>query len=210
MSDLEVYVAYCKRRQSGAPVHWMILYYPEGESQRCTWLHVVGGPTEGYELKVMPGKRQDSFGIERKEFLGIVKKSDEKKMIAQAKTIPMQRCQRWTVACVKKLESKGILPSHKGSQLESRVEPADYDTSHAESSGGSSRRRESPSKRDSPSRRDEPSRSGGSSRHESSRHGDSRHESSRHGDSRHESSRHGSSRHESSRHGDSRHGSSRR
>jgi hypothetical protein len=43
--SLDVYVAFGQRRGTD-PLHWILLVALSG-SDRCTWYHVTGGPTQG-------------------------------------------------------------------------------------------------------------------------------------------------------------------
>ncbi|KAG4431276.1 hypothetical protein IFR05_013242 [Cadophora sp. M221] len=60
---LKLYVVLGQRRGQN-PLHWIILTAPEG-SDRCTYYHMVGGPTQGknYELQIQANKRVNSNGI---------------------------------------------------------------------------------------------------------------------------------------------------
>ncbi|KAF2763200.1 hypothetical protein EJ05DRAFT_506815 [Pseudovirgaria hyperparasitica] len=140
MSDyFKVYIGFCQRRQSRDPTHWMLIYAVPG-SQTCTWVHVEGGPREGYVLKILSGKRVDSWGIESRELIGYLNRSDEKKLHAAAKSIPLQRCQRWTTALVAKLEERGLIPAAgKAAQLQNRIEPSPYENQGSLGGGSGSK-----------------------------------------------------------------------
>ncbi|KAJ5265273.1 hypothetical protein N7524_006291 [Penicillium chrysogenum] len=65
-SSWDIYVAYGNRRRNDT-LHWILLLANPG-SDRCTWYHVVGGPTQGrpYQPKIEANKRVNSFGIASK------------------------------------------------------------------------------------------------------------------------------------------------
>ena len=95
-------------------------------SDRCTWYHVVGGPSQNrpYEPKIVANKRIDSFGISTKLWISRVPASEVNKIKAAAKSVPMQNCQRWTTEVLAKLERKKLVPpgtaAHYHSQMEQR------------------------------------------------------------------------------------------
>lgn len=134
---LSIYVGFGQRRSQGDPLHWIFMYAPEGEEELCTWLHVTGSPKDSYQLQIQAGKRLNSFGISKKKLIGRIKATDEGRIKGVAKTIPMQRCQRWTTALVAKLEQKGLLPPGIAAQLELQIEPAPYDEQGKTEGGGS-------------------------------------------------------------------------
>jgi hypothetical protein len=107
----DAYVAFCQRRGSD-PLHWMLLLANPG-SLHCTWYHVVGGPTKDrdYERKIQAGKRMDSFGISRKQYIGSIAASEINKVKSAVVAVPMQDCQRWIVEVLAVLERKRLVPS---------------------------------------------------------------------------------------------------
>lgn len=119
----EIYVAFCHRRPSGDPIHWILMARPEG-SQRCTWYHVEGSPTQGYQLKIQANKRMDSFGIASKHFIGRIDDKNIGRLRAAAQSVPMQRCQLWTVQLLSGLETKGLVPAGTAYRFQAQVEPA--------------------------------------------------------------------------------------
>ncbi|CAI7672638.1 unnamed protein product [Penicillium discolor] len=108
-----VHVAFCQRR-GNAPLHWMLLLANPG-SLRCTWYHVVGGPTQNrdYERKIQAGKRMDSFGISRTQYVGCIPASDIKK-----------DCQHWMVEVLAGLERKFLIPLGTSVDYHSQIEPS--------------------------------------------------------------------------------------
>ncbi|KGO78522.1 hypothetical protein PITC_067310 [Penicillium italicum] len=119
-----VYVAFCQRRGTD-PLHWMLLLANPG-SMRCTWYHVVGGPTQNreYERKIQAGKRIDSFGISRMEYVGYISASDINKVKSAVVAVPMQNCQRWMVEVLAGLERKFLIPFGTSVHNHDRIEPA--------------------------------------------------------------------------------------
>lgn len=132
---LTVYIGFGQRRSEDEPLHWIFMYAPEGEEEICTWIHVTGSPKSGYQLQIQAGKRLNSFGISRKQPIGKIPATEEGRIKGIAKTIPMQRCQRWTTALVAKLEEKGFLSKGVAEDLEKQIEPAPYDQQVAGGSG---------------------------------------------------------------------------
>ncbi|CAI7623855.1 unnamed protein product [Penicillium glandicola] len=120
----DVYVAFCQRR-GDAPLHWMLLLANPG-SMRCTWYHVVGGPTQNrdYERKIQAGKRIDSFGISRKQYIGHISASEINKVKSAVVAVPVQECQRWTVEVLAGLERKCLIPSGTSVDYYNQMEPA--------------------------------------------------------------------------------------
>jgi hypothetical protein len=94
--SLDVYVAFGQRRGTD-PIHWILLVAPSG-SDRYTWYHVTGGPTQGtgYTLMIQANKRVNSLGIASKELVGRIEEKDINKLKSSAQRVPLQRCQRWT------------------------------------------------------------------------------------------------------------------
>lgn len=107
---VKVYVAFGQRRGND-PLHWIILAVPEG-SDRCTWYHVTGGPTQGtpYQVQIQANKRVNSHGISQKTLIGTISSSDTNKLKSAAQRIPPQYCQKWVVNVLQDLESRNLLP----------------------------------------------------------------------------------------------------
>ncbi|KAH5319441.1 hypothetical protein HBI12_112800 [Parastagonospora nodorum] len=127
--SLDVYVAFSKRRGDD-PLHWMLLVAPSG-SDRCTWYHVTGGPTQGkgYTLEIQANKRVNSQGIGSKELVGRIEEKDTNKLKSSAQRVPLQRCQRWTCDLLEDLERKGLIAEGTSAQLRGRIEPSRHESS---------------------------------------------------------------------------------
>lgn len=124
MAELELHVGFGQRRQDD-PLHWMlILRAPDDEF--CTWYHVTGGPSQGtdYTLMIQGHKRFKSFGIASTTLIGTVPETETNKIKAAAQAVPLQRCQRWTVAVLDKLEKKNLVPAGTSAKFEAQVEPS--------------------------------------------------------------------------------------
>ncbi|KAJ5504217.1 hypothetical protein N7463_007091 [Penicillium fimorum] len=106
----DVYVAFCQRRGK-YPLHWMLLLANPG-SLHCTWYHVVGGPTQNqdYDRKIEAGKRIDSFGISKQQYIGQISARDINKVKSAVVAVLVQECQRWTVEVLAGLERKSLIP----------------------------------------------------------------------------------------------------
>lgn len=120
----DIYVAFCQRRGDD-PLHWMLLLaYPDSLS--CTWYHVVGGPTQNrdYERKIQAGKRMDSFGISRKQYVGHIAVSDINKVKSAVVAVPVQDSQRWTVEVLAGLERKCLIPLGTSVDYYNQMEPS--------------------------------------------------------------------------------------
>jgi hypothetical protein len=123
---LDLYVAFGQRRGQN-PLHWIILIVPEG-SDRCTYYHVVGGPTQGknYELQIQPNKRVYSRGISAREYIGTIAKSNLNKLKASAQRIPPQSCQSWVVRFLEDVERKGLVAQGTVATWQTKMEPSLY------------------------------------------------------------------------------------
>ncbi|CAG8906597.1 unnamed protein product [Penicillium egyptiacum] len=123
----DVYVAFCQRRGNG-PLHWMLLLANHG-SLRCTWYHVVGGPTQhgDYERKIQAGKRMDSFGISRKQYIGSIAASEINKVKSAIVAVPVQECQRWTVEVLAGLERECLVPCGTSVDYNNQMEPSNVE-----------------------------------------------------------------------------------
>lgn len=119
-----VHVAFCQRRGND-PLHWMLLLANPG-SLRCTWYHVVGGPTQNrdYERKIQAGKRMDSFGISRTQYVGCISASDINKVKSAVVAVPVQDCQHWMVEVLAGLERKFLVPLGTSVHYHSQIEPS--------------------------------------------------------------------------------------
>ncbi|KZF20992.1 hypothetical protein L228DRAFT_239887 [Xylona heveae TC161] len=122
---INLYVAFGQPRGRD-PRHWMILAVPEGATQRCTYYHVTGGPTQGqsYELQIQANKRVNSFGIASKEYIGTINESDVNKLKSSAQRARLGRCQRWVVEVLRDLERKGLLGPGIAASYAARIEPS--------------------------------------------------------------------------------------
>jgi hypothetical protein len=91
-SLLDIYVAFSNRRGND-PLHWILLLAHPG-SDRCTWYHVTGGPTQGrpYVPKIEANKRTNSFGIATKQFISRIPAGEINKVKAATQAVPLQRC----------------------------------------------------------------------------------------------------------------------
>jgi hypothetical protein len=123
-SNLQMRLAICKRRTDAATVHWIIAVVPEGQL-RCTYYHVIGGPTQGtsYAMKIEANKWIDSYGIEETHFITAIDGKDLNKLKAAAQRVPLQRCQTWCVGVLEELEKKGLVPPGTAQHWNNRVEP---------------------------------------------------------------------------------------
>lgn len=129
MSDqtLDIYVAFGVRRGNDT-LHWMLLVVPPG-SDRCTWYHVTGGPTQdtGYTLMIQANKRVNSLGIASKELIGTIKAEDTNKLKSSTQKVGLQRCQRWTCDVLEDLERKGLIAAGTTETYRSRIEPSRFE-----------------------------------------------------------------------------------
>ena len=131
---LEVHVAFGQRRRDD-PLHWMLLIKPR-DSNRCTWYHVTGGPTQGtgYTLLIQANKRVDSIGISAIEFIGNINERDINKVKSSAQRVPLRRCQRWTCDLIEDLEHKGLIQPGTAARYQTRIEPSPYEATTSGSS----------------------------------------------------------------------------
>lgn len=125
----DIYVAFGQRRGND-PLHWMLLVAPTG-SDRCTWYHVTGGPTQGtgYSLIIQANKRVNSLGIASKELVGRIEDKDINKLKASAQKPNLQRCQRWTCEVLEDLERKGLIAVGTTATYRRRIEPSPHERS---------------------------------------------------------------------------------
>lgn len=107
---VNLYVASGQRRGND-PLHWIILAVPQG-SDRCTYYHVTGGPTQNtkYQLQIQANKRVDSNGIASKEIVGTIAQNDINKLKSSAQRITPQYCQTWVVMVLADLEQRSLIP----------------------------------------------------------------------------------------------------
>jgi hypothetical protein len=98
---------------------------PRG-SDRCTYYHVTGGPTQrtGYSLMIQANKRVDSFGIQSKNFVGTIAQSDINKLRSSAQRAPLQQCQRWVCDVLADLERKGLIEQGTAAGYYAIIEPS--------------------------------------------------------------------------------------
>ncbi|KAJ6031552.1 hypothetical protein N7540_002284 [Penicillium herquei] len=135
-SSLDIYVAFGQRRGNDT-LHWILMLAHPG-SDRCTWYHVIGGPTQGrpYEPKIEANKRVHSFGISSKQWISRVSASEINKIKAATKAVPLQRCQRWTTEVLGVLERKGLVPSGTRDHFYNQIEPSRYEQTGNTSNSG--------------------------------------------------------------------------
>ncbi|KAJ5185836.1 hypothetical protein N7491_006294 [Penicillium cf. griseofulvum] len=87
-SSWDIYIAYGNRRRNDT-LHWILLLANPG-SDRCTWYHVVGGPTQGrpYQPKIEANKRVNNFGIASKVWISRIPASEINKVKVTAQSVP--------------------------------------------------------------------------------------------------------------------------
>ncbi|KAF4998913.1 hypothetical protein FGRMN_2844 [Fusarium graminum] len=109
MDSFVMWVAICKD-QGRAARHW-ILMLSEGDSNRATWYHSTGGPTQGKPYQVsIDTKRLDSHGVEFHHRVCKISAKDKNKVKAAAYRAPAKSCQMWFVDVLGDLEKRGIVP----------------------------------------------------------------------------------------------------
>ncbi|KAM0350589.1 hypothetical protein ACHAPU_003073 [Fusarium lateritium] len=110
MDSYVMWLAICKDRGTGGNRHW-ILMLSEGDSNRATWYHSTGGPTQGKPYKVcIDRKRLDSHGVDTHHRICEISAKDKNKVKAAAHRAPAKRCQRWVVEVLGDLEKREIVP----------------------------------------------------------------------------------------------------
>lgn len=126
-SSWDIYVAYGNRRRNDT-LHWILLLANPG-SDRCTWYHVVGGPTQGrpYQPKIEANKRVNSFGIASKVWISRIPASEINKVKATAQSVPLQRCQCWTTEVLAGLERKQLVPPGTSAYHRTQIEPSRFE-----------------------------------------------------------------------------------
>ncbi|KAL4956525.1 hypothetical protein BDW69DRAFT_81818 [Aspergillus filifer] len=132
---LDMYVAFGQRRGNDT-LHWIFVLAPPN-SNRCTWYHIKGGPTQGrpYKMMVEDNKRMDSFGIASLTKICTIPASQRRRVLAQANAIPLQRCQRWTTELLSRLETKGLAPPGTGARFAAMIEPSRFEGGSGRGSG---------------------------------------------------------------------------
>ncbi|KAJ5569893.1 uncharacterized protein N7459_009323 [Penicillium hispanicum] len=126
-TTLAVSIAFCKRRPSYDPLHWILITAHHG-SDRGTWYHVVGGPSQrrGYELRIQANKRLDSPGIESKKWISNIPATEQLKVKAAVKAVPLQYHQCWMTLVLSKLHFKGLVPLQAVAEVQRLIEPPFY------------------------------------------------------------------------------------
>lgn len=119
---VEIYVCYGHERFGEHP-HWLLSLQTPG-TDRCTWIHSTGGPTQkrDYECSVQANKDVDSRHIAFTSLQGTISPQDVDAVIAAAKSIEPQQCQMYVVAVVAALEKKGLLPEGRTAFLKDQVQ----------------------------------------------------------------------------------------
>ncbi|EPS35569.1 hypothetical protein H072_11099 [Dactylellina haptotyla CBS 200.50] len=141
MSTLDLYICLCHRRNASETRHWFIMTALPG-AETGTWYHVEGGPTlkTDYKLQVQAGKRVESRGVENMYKIGTISETNVKKPKAAVQSVPLQRCQRFSVAVLAKLEKKWLVPEGTTACWEAQIEPSPCEAGPSSSLGGSSYR----------------------------------------------------------------------
>ncbi|RGP76722.1 hypothetical protein FLONG3_5162 [Fusarium longipes] len=110
MPSLNLYIAICKRRETGDPRHWILVMREEGSNESIRY-HSTGGPTKGMDYSVaIESKPFESRGIEKHHFICPITYKDKNKIKAVAKRIPGMNCQEWVVNVLRELEMRKIVP----------------------------------------------------------------------------------------------------
>lgn len=138
-STLDIYVGFGNRRGNDT-LHWILMLAIPG-TDRCTWYHVTGGPTQtrGYTLQIQANKRLNSFGLSGKRFISTIPAREINKVKATAQSVPLQRCQRWTTAVLGQLEVKRLVPPGTMADFERQIEPSRFEQSGSRGSSSGSR-----------------------------------------------------------------------
>ena len=125
--DLDVYIAFGKRRKPDQALHWMIVTSPAG-SNDATYYHVTGGPTQNtaFKKEIQAGKKLNSNGIGEKHKIATVKDADKNKIKAAAQSAPLpgtgENCQNYVVNVLTSLEGKHLVPAGTGTHFQAQVE----------------------------------------------------------------------------------------
>ncbi|EED20287.1 conserved hypothetical protein [Talaromyces stipitatus ATCC 10500] len=138
-STLDIYIGFGNRRGNDT-LHWILMLATPG-TDRCTWYHVTGGPTQarGYTLQIQANKRLNSFGLSGKRFISTIPASEINKIKSAAQSVPLQRCQRWTTAVLGQLEAKRLVPPGTMAEFESQIEPSRFEQSGSRDPSSGSR-----------------------------------------------------------------------
>jgi hypothetical protein len=122
MDSFDMWLAVCKDRGTGGARHWILILSEEG-SDRATWYHSTGGPTQGKPYKVdIDSKRLRSHCIEKRHFVGKVTIKDKNKVESAVQRAPAKFCQRWVVDVLGDLEKRCIVPEGTWEQWNGAME----------------------------------------------------------------------------------------
>jgi hypothetical protein len=137
--NLDIYVAFGKRRNPGQALHWMVVTTPEG-STTATYYHVTGGPTQNkpFTRQIAAGKRLDSSGIGQTFKIGTVPDTDVNKIKAASQSTPLpatgENCQNYVVGMLQKLEAKEFVPAGTAAGYQSKIEHVSSPTTETSTS----------------------------------------------------------------------------
>ncbi|RDW86933.1 uncharacterized protein DSM5745_03575 [Aspergillus mulundensis] len=119
---LELWIAMTDRKNQ--PEHWaLILRHPGSET--CTRLHMENGyPPSSYTHLFEDNKQFDSWGLPIKEKIATISRSDEQEILNAASAVPPQRCQRYVVSVLARLETTGkcLVPQGTARRYEEMVQ----------------------------------------------------------------------------------------
>ncbi|KAM0216567.1 hypothetical protein ACHAPQ_009487 [Fusarium lateritium] len=122
MASFDMWLAVCKDRGTGGPRHWILMLSEEG-SDRATWYHSTGGPTQGKSYKVdIDTKRLHSHGVENHYLVSKFAAKDKNKVKSAAQRAPAKFCQRWVVDVLMDLEKRSLVPAGTWQQWNGAME----------------------------------------------------------------------------------------
>jgi hypothetical protein len=119
---LEIHIARTNYRDQ--PEHWVLMLRAP-DAARCTFIHSTAESLacREYNRTIDHDQQFKHDSLPYRDNLASIKVEDQRQVLAAAQAVEPQHCQRYVLAVLEKLESKGLVPKGTGDGYKRKVQP---------------------------------------------------------------------------------------